>query len=423
MPTLSSRSRNWTRRWTKRGLASLVALAAACARPRPAAPGPEPELRVGIVAGAPRVTLGGDGELFVTDDATGQPLGAIPVGERWTVLADSVGLRLVRPDGSRTERHFGISAVNVTEGRFAMADGRRYRGRVGVVRDPAGLTLVNRVPLESYVAAVIADEMGPRRPDERPALLAQAVVSRTFALRNRGRWEAQGFDAWADVRDQVYRGVAAETPEAWEAVRQTRGEVLRYRGELIDAYFHSTCGFATAAVEEVFKTARRQPYLRSVSDASGGGHYYCELSPHFRWREEWDAATLGAILSRTLPGAPHAGAEGLAPIRDVTVSRTTASGRVAELRIVFAGGEVRVPGADVRTVLRPAPDALLGSTAFQLSATTAGGRLTRLVAAGAGWGHGVGFCQWGAVGRARAGQDYRTIATAYFPGTRVERLY
>lgn len=382
---------------------------------------------MGIVAGAPRVTLGGDGELFVTDDATGQPLGAIPAGERWTVLADSVGLRLVRPDGSRSERHFGISAVNVTEGRFAMADGRRYRGRVGVVRDPAGLTLVNRVPLESYVAAVIADEMGPRRPDERQALLAQAVVSRTFALRNRGRWEAQGFDAWADVRDQVYRGVAAETPETREAVQATRGEVLRYRGELIDAYFHSTCGFATAAVDEVFRTARRQPYLRSVSDAAGGGRYYCEISPHFRWREEWDAATLRAILSRTLPaalpGTLPAGAEGLEPIRDVTVSRTTASGRVAELRIAFAHGEVRVPGADVRTVLRPAPDALLGSTAFQLSATTAGGRLTRLVAAGAGWGHGVGFCQWGAVGRARAGQDYRTIATVYFPGTRVERLY
>jgi stage II sporulation protein D len=55
--------------------------------------------------------------------------------------------------------------------------------------------------------------------------------------------------------------------------------------------------------------------------------------------------------------------------------------------------------------------------------TKDGGQVSRLIAAGAGWGHGVGFCQWGAVGRARAGQDYRTITTTYFPGTNVQRLY
>src|SRR5439155_1231043 len=85
---------------------------------------------------------------------------------------------------SALARRLGISAVNVTEARFAMANGRRYRGRVNVIRDPAGLTLMNRVPVEGYLAGVIGGEMGPRRPDERQAMLAQAVVSRTFALKN-----------------------------------------------------------------------------------------------------------------------------------------------------------------------------------------------------------------------------------------------
>ena len=49
--------------------------------------------------------------------------------------------------------------------------------------------------------------------------------------------------------------------------------------------------------------------------------------------------------------------------------------------------------------------------------------MTRLVADGAGAGHGVGFCQWGAVGRARAGQDYTQILAAYYPGAVLERLY
>src|SRR6266853_7037989 len=95
----------------------------------------------------------------------------------------------------------------------------------------------------------------------------------TLFRSHRGRWEPQGFDAWADVRDQVYTGIVGETAEVWGALRATRGEVLRYDGDLIYAYFHSTCGFSTAGADEAFKTAQSQPYLRPVSDASGGGHY------------------------------------------------------------------------------------------------------------------------------------------------------
>lgn len=404
--------------------AALLTVLAACPRPQPEVMGPEPELRVGIVTGAAAVRLGGDGEVFVTDDANGQPVGAIPAGTTWSVVPDSGGgLVLVRANGSRTERHGGISAVNVTEGRFAMANGQRYRGRVNVVRDRAGLTLVSRLPLESYLAGVLSREMGPRAPEEREALLAQAVVARTFAMRNRGRWEADGFDATADTRDQVYLGVDAETQQAWEAVRATTGLVLRYHGQLIDAYYHSTCGGRTAAVEEVFRSAQRRPYLRPVSDASGGGRFYCERSPRFRWRAQWDAPTLRAILTRTLTAVMPVSGDGLQRITDVEVTRTTSSGRVSELRIVFPHGDARVAGPDVRTVLRPAPDQLLQSAAFRVFVTRDPSGVTRLTTEGTGSGHGVGFCQWGAIGRARAGQRYRQILTTYFPGTTVEKLY
>src|SRR5207247_1251024 len=215
------------------GLAGAARVGWAGGAPRPAAPpltpGAEPELRVGLLAGARSVTLGGDGggELLLSDDSNGEPLGSIPAGTRWTVVADTPGVRLVKADGTPGEQRAGISAVNVTEHRFAMANGRRYRGRLNVIRDAAGLTLITPVPVESYLAGVIGGEMGARRPEERQAMLAQAVVSRTFALRNRGRWEPQGFDTWADVRDQVYTGISGETAEVWGALRATRGEVLR----------------------------------------------------------------------------------------------------------------------------------------------------------------------------------------------------
>jgi len=428
------------RRWTKRALASAAVLAAAaCPRPTtvPSPGGGEPELRVALAVGVPSVVLGGDGggELFVTDDGNGLPVGSIPAGARWTAVPDSASggtnLRLLKPDGTATEAHRGIAVVNVTENRFAMANGRRYRGRIHVIAGRSGgggggagsLTLVNRLGIESYVAGVVGPEIGARRPDEEAAVLAQAVVSRSFALGNRGRWESLGFDAYADVRDQVYNGVAAETPQAWAAVRRTAGQVLRYRGTIIEAYFHSTCGSSTAGVEEAFTTARARPYLRPVSDASGKGHYYCDISPRFRWREEWDGQKLRAIFTRTLPALMPIGGDGLQRITDVEVSRTTRSGRVAELRIAFERGDVRISGADVRAVLRPEADRILSSTAFQLTVTKDGGQVSRLVAAGAGSGHGVGMCQWGAVGRARAGQDYRRILSTYFPGTTLDRVY
>src|SRR2546422_5985827 len=89
MPTLPSRSNTWMRRWATPALASVALLATACLRPAPLTPGAEPELRVGLFAGVSQVVVGGDGELFVTDDGTGAPLGAIPAGSTWQIVADS----------------------------------------------------------------------------------------------------------------------------------------------------------------------------------------------------------------------------------------------------------------------------------------------------------------------------------------------
>ncbi|HLZ46479.1 MAG TPA: SpoIID/LytB domain-containing protein [Gemmatimonadales bacterium] len=415
--------------------ALAVSLAAALGCPGPSAPpalpGVEPELRIAIATGGKNASIGGaeSGELFVSDAGTGLPIGSVAAGTRWVIVPDSADpsrLRIVRPDSTRTAPLRGVAVVNVTENRFVEANGRRYRGRINVTSSRDGLTLVNRVNLEGYLAGVVGPEIGPRRPDETAAVLAQAVVSRSFALKNRGRWDAFGFDAYADTRDQVYLGVAAETDQAWDGVRRTAGQVLEYDGEVIDAYFHSTCGFSTAGVEEAFATARTRPYLRPVSDArgGGGGHYYCDISPRFRWREEWDRAKLRAILSRTLATITPLSGDGLPRITDVAVSRTTPSGRVGELHIVFERGDVRIPGPDVRTVLRPDPDRILASSAFQLVVTRGPtGEVDRLIAAGAGSGHGVGMCQWGAIGRARDGQDYQKILTTYFPGTKIAKLY
>ncbi|MEK6610978.1 MAG: hypothetical protein AABZ35_08660 [Gemmatimonadota bacterium] len=126
-----------------------------------------------------------------------------------------------------------------------------------------------------------------------------------------------------------------------------------------------------------------------------------------------------AVLAQTLAQSTS----NLGRVTNLRVSKTSPTGRVAELTVETTGGEIAVRLGRIREVLRPAPDRQLPSNLFQLHVERRGGELVRVVAAGAGYGHGVGMCQFGAVGRARAGWDFRRILAAYYPGTKVERIY
>ncbi|PKL93648.1 MAG: hypothetical protein CVV20_02560, partial [Gemmatimonadetes bacterium HGW-Gemmatimonadetes-1] len=110
-------------------------------------------------------------------------------------------------------------------------------------------------------------------------------------------------------------------------------------------------------------------------------------------------------------------------LRDLRPAARTASGRVASLDLVGSGGSTAVQGQSIRRVLSPEPGTWLRSTDFTIKVTRSGSRIERVTVEGRGNGHGVGMCQWGAIGRARAGQDYATILMSYFPGTELQRIY
>ena len=388
----------------------------------------EPSIRVGLVVGAGAASVSGSAGLSVSDPS-GARLAEIPAGETWRVAVGGTGVVVLAPGGAGTAPSDVLQIESPSPNALVQVNGRPYRGTIVALRDRTGVTVVDRLPMEAYLVGVVSAEMGRRSPADQEALRAQAIVSRTFALRNLGRWQGQGFDLYATVADQVYGGAATETPEGRSAVDATQGRVLTYGGAPIDAFFFSTCGGRTADGTEVFRGADR-PYLRSVPDVADDGTPYCSLSPRFRWHEEWTGEALRATLQRTLPAlAPGAliGATAVASdvseVRDVRVSYRTPSGRVGQLTIGLRRGDVLVDGPSVRQVLRPISGDLLRSNTFALTVTRDGGRITRLAADGAGAGHGVGFCQWGAVGRSRAGQDHERILAAYYPGAVLERLY
>ncbi len=408
--------------------AAALLVAAGCARRGPLIPVPGAAVvRVGIVVDKASGEVSASGQFRVLGP-DGAILAVVDPGVIWRVEPGDASdqLMLVRPD--RPQPDLVAQPVTIHPVRSedpVLIGGVPYRGEAVLLRGSTGVTIVNRVPLEWYVQSVTAAELGMRGEDERAAVMAQAVASRTFALHYRGRREALGFDLFATVADQVYPGVAGERDAVTAAAQATAGQILTWRGQPIEAIYHSACGWSTEAADQVFRSGQALPYLRAVSDRYGAGDsdYYCRASPSFRWRVVWSAADLNAVLVQTMPAALGVAAASLGRVTDLKVTKTTPSGRAAELDVTTTTGDYKVPAWQVRDVLRPAPDRQLLSTLFQLYAQRQGGELMSVIAAGAGSGHGVGMCQWGAVGRARAGQSYDQILAAYYPGTTLERAY
>jgi stage II sporulation protein D len=388
---------------------------------RPAEAHAGPDIRIGLLVGAAGVTLGG-ADALVAGKPDGSHLGTIAAGQVWEVSPSGPRLTLHGSDGWISSPLNAISVWSASPGAPVRINGRPYSGLIELLRDSVGITVVNRVTLEEYLQGVVSAEMGRRSPADAAALQAQAIVSRTYAMRNLGRWRTRGFDLTATVDDQVYGGLAIETPEGREAVSATRGLVLTYQGQPIEAFFYSTCGGRTAQGTEVFRGAA-EPYLRSVPDEAPNGTVYCSISPRYRWGEDWSGEALRTTLERNLPAVTGISSDEIRQVVGVRITRRTGSGRVDQLAIDLGGKEIRVDGPAIRRVLRPVTGELLRSNAFTLSADGSGRLVTHLHLDGMGAGHGVGFCQWGAVGRSRAGQGFQQILAAYFPGTTLERRY
>ncbi|MGH9901515.1 MAG: SpoIID/LytB domain-containing protein, partial [Pyrinomonadaceae bacterium] len=192
-------------------------------------------------------------------------------------------------------------------------NGKSYRGRMEVFANERGtLTVVNVVGLEDYVRGVVANELSPGGFPEIEALKAQAVAARTYALGNRGRFAADGFDLLPTTRSQVYGGRQTEHPLTDRAVAETRGLVATHRGEIINALYASTCGGRTEHAENIFG-GEPVPYLRARECAADGleptAVYKIKSSrelPSLRAAEHLSSAREAALLAAhgfTLPPA------------------------------------------------------------------------------------------------------------------------
>jgi stage II sporulation protein D len=320
------------------------------------------------------------------------------VGSRWT-------------DGSLVVRSGDAGLLSVA--------GKPYRGDLIVYASDDGLSVVNVLRIDDYLRGVVPLEIGTRSADDSAAVQAQAVTARSYAYIHLSSSNRM-YDVTDGTQDQVYGGVAAETDVGSQAVESTQTLVLKYAGRIVNAPYSSTCGGETAAASEVWRSDD-EPYLQHVSDRiPGTARYYCDIAPRFHWNRTLDSRQLNAALARYLASyatVPN-GRPGVA--QSIVIGSRTASGRVGTLIVTTDRGRFTLRGNDIRYVMRPPGGEMLNSTYFSVVATPgADGAVAKLTLTGTGYGHGVGMCQWGAIGRARAGQDFRTILRTYYPGTTV----
>jgi stage II sporulation protein D len=289
-----------------------------------------------------------------------------------------------------------------------------FLGSVEIRRDGLGVTIVNELDLDSYVAGV--REVPGMWPME--ALKAQAVAARTYAMweKDRGYWTRYGFDVCGTVSCQVYQGAAAlegERGRRWgAAVRATAGEILLYEGKPALTRYHSSSGGRTLANEVVYPTAGPRPYLRGVDDP------YDRVSPLYRWEVGFGRAELQRILHDAIE-------------LNGTISAIDADENARKLRIRTLGGELEMTTVRFRRVVsewapRVYPSAYPGlrSDGKRMPATIPSSRFVvrktsdGFLVQGKGYGHGVGMSQYGALGRAEKGHSYDDILAAYYNGLR-----
>ncbi len=266
-------------------------------------------------------------------------------------------------------------------------NGMVVRGDVVAVLAPGGVLLVNVLPLEDYLVGVLGSEMPKSFPLE--ALKAQAVAARTYALQKKLEQYGQPFHLGSGVISQVYGGLKAEDPRTREAVEATRGLVLTFDLQPIEAYFHASCGGKTESGANAL--GRDLPYLKAVGCP-------CGKLP----TSQWSLAVSNEELKIALGARPSG----------MKVDGRTPTGRVKRVQVTPTRSVDAVTFREKLGYMR------LKSLQFELEPKKDGFEIH-----GRGFGHGAGLCQWGAKVLAEQGQDFRKILSHYYPGTELQVLY
>ncbi len=296
---------------------------------------------------------------------------------------------------------------------------RAYRGNFKVVANEAKITLINIVSIEEYLYGVLAAEIPPYVGKE--ALKAQAILARSLAIRHKARHSGQGFDFCADVHCQVYHGLSAETPSTKQAVDATRGEIIIYKGEVPEIFYHSNCGGCLTSdvfgQKQYLADGRDSKNKKMPQSAAEKEQWFLEYpdafcsgkNSKFRWQRIYDQEDFRIAF----------GAE-IESLEDILPRVKKGCFRHSKMDVIL-GGKLKSlnNGLEIRRFFDN-----LRSSAFNFEVKKdKQGKTKKLIFWGAGFGHGTGLCQEGAIGMAKEGYIYSEILKHYYPGVLIKKQY
>ncbi len=272
---------------------------------------------------------------------------------------------------------------------------KRVRGKLNAKIAKGKLMVINLVDIEAYLMSVVPSENPASWPLE--TLKAQAVAARTYAYYQREHRKNWAYDLVDYAGDQAYGGMEKEHPRSTKAVKETTGEVLTYEGKPILAMFSANSGGHTADSEAIFDL--RKPYLVAQNDPASlhGGMA--------NWTRTFTVTEVVSALSRI-----NIDAKGLSAIES---AETGPSGRIVKIRLVMAGGKSKV--LRNRTTLRRALD--LPEILHEIRRDG-----DNFIFKGHGWGHGVGYSQWGSAYLGKK-ETYDKILSFYYGDAKKVKLW
>ncbi|MGA1825867.1 MAG: SpoIID/LytB domain-containing protein [bacterium] len=269
-----------------------------------------------------------------------------------------------------------------------------YRGEIIIHLDSHWkLNVINSLDINSYLCGIMKSEISPEWSKE--VLKTQAIIARTYALREISLQKYDGYDLKASIDSQVYIGITGEDPRTNLAIEETENLILTLNGEIFPAFYHACCGGKTESAGYIFGD------YPSVIGVTCG---YCTSSPHFNWQTSITPLELRNILLRN--------GFRVDPIKSIQILKRQPSDRVDLLAVKYQPGQsssshLLLEGKKFRKLLGYD---IIRSTNFNITFED-----DQFIIDGKGWGHGVGLCQWGAMRLGELGANYKIILNKYYP--------